>query len=477
MNSRPPLKILVIFPSCFYDLGPSGYDEVKSSPLMVASYLAGQAEVEYADFEVSIGCPTTPVQIRRFERRARAFLADRQPDIVALSCWTSLSYRSSLSVAKLTRELHPTALIVVGGYHATACPNDFVTQDHLFDYVIRGEGERSLAEIAQGLRSTGRPANTKVVDSPSLQPSQFVPVEWGLVDELLAQHFPDGIGTLCLYLSRGCPFECAFCVESLKDRCWRPWPVEHAAEQVQRTAERHTVRAIALGDACFGAKRSWRRRVLEELADMNPDYWILLETRPEFLDEEDVEMLSRMKAEVQFGIESCSPTMLRIMNKTRQPDKFLEKFRRLSHALSDRGVVHGANLIFNHPGETEQTLNETFEFIDRELDRSESALMWAGHGYMHFPGSFVDQNRPHYEQRYGTVFENPRWWSQEGDPFQEGRRVTPSAELSGERIDLWRRMYDARGQRFKDCLSDHAFQLAADTYFRDWRTDARYRGV
>jgi radical SAM superfamily enzyme YgiQ (UPF0313 family) len=477
MNSRPRPKILVVFPSYFHGVVAAGQDEVKSSPLLLASYLARRFEVEYADFELSIGCPTSAIQIKRFERRAREFLQARQPDIIAISCWTSLSYRSSMSVARLAREVHRDALIVTGGYHPTARPNDFITADSTIDYVIRGEGELALTEIANSLRTAGRPASTQVVDSASLQPSHFVPVDWGMADELLSTHYPDGVGTLCVYLSRGCPFECAFCIESLKDRCWRPWPVEHAVEQLHNAATRHAVRAIAIGDACFGVKRSWRRQVFQQLVEMKPDYWILLETRPEFLDDEDVKLLSKLKVQVQFGIESCSSQMLRTMNKTKHPEKFLERFRRLSHALSDHSVVHGANLIFNHPGETQQTLGETFEFVDRELDRSETALMWACHGYLHFPGSAVDQNRTHYEEQYGTVFEQPLWWLEEGDPFREGRRVVPSAELSGERIELWRRMFNERSQRLKDCLSDAAFQLAAETYFSDWRTDPRYRGV
>ncbi|HWR81779.1 MAG TPA: radical SAM protein [Candidatus Deferrimicrobium sp.] len=469
-------RILVVYPSYYsYSVQPMR-DEVKSSPLVLASYLSQHHPVEYADLQVSIGCPTSRVQIKRFERKVRQFLQTRQFDILAISCWTSLSYKTTMTTARLARELYPNCLIVVGGYHATARPNDFVTEDRVIDYVIRGEGETALRDIAQALPSGGRPSQTRIQDSPSLQPDSFVEMNWELVDRLVRSEFPGGVGTLCVYLSRGCPFECSFCVESLKDRCWRPLPPERAIQQVRRALERFNLQAIAFGDACFGVHARWRKKFLKLLVDLNPSCWVLFESRPEFLDDDDVRMLARLKTEIQFGIESGSPDMLRLMNKTRQPERFLADFRGLSRRLSEHGIVHGANLIFNHPGETRKTLQETFDYVDSMLTIRPSTLMWACHGYMHFPGSAVDRDRKLLEEQFGTQFLSPEWWHLDEDPYVSARRVISSTDLGAERLDLWKTMLSEREEALKGCLTPEAFHLAADNYFPHWKLDSRYVG-
>lgn len=474
MNAASKPAILLAYPSFLSGAEWSGRDEVKASQLILASYLAEHFPVEYVDFEIEIGRPVSPVQIRRFERKVREFLENRDYDILGISCWTSLSYKATMTIARIAREVHPKRLIVIGGYHPTARPEDFQTPDNLVDYVIQGEGEIAFREIAAAFPVSGRPPQTKVIAGPPLQPEQFVGVKWDLVDDMLRSRFSGGIGTLCIYLSRGCPFECAFCMEALKDHTWRPYSVEQAIEQVRIPMERYKVIALAFGDAVLGVQPAWRKEFFRRLVELNPQSWIFLETRPDFLDEEDIKMLSKLKAEIQFGVESCSPEMLRIMNKTRQPEKFLARFREVSHILSDYGVVHGANLIFNHPGETRRTLEETFAFVDAESARKDSSLIWASHGYLHFPGNEIDRNQSFYEQKYGTRFLSPDWWKGEDDPLVASRNIIPSRDLEGEGITLWKKMFGERQQQLKDCLTPKAFRLAAETYFPDWRLDSRY---
>ncbi len=297
-----------------------------------------------------------------------------------------------MSVAKIARELYPDRLIVVGGYHPTARPVDFQTPDNILDYLIRGEGELTLKQIAESFHSSGRPTETKIIDAPSVLPENFVDPNWDLIEPFLQTEFPSGIRSVALFLSRGCPFDCSFCMESLKERRWHPYPPEKAVQLVQTAVDRLKVGVVNFGDACFGLRSQWRKEFFKRLIETKPSYWITFETRPEFFDEEDIKLLSQLKVAIELGVESCSPTMLHLMNKTKNPDKFLEDFRRASRLFDQYGVIHMANIIFNHPGETEQTLNETFRFVDDMINTTNSSLTWACHGYMYLSG------KPHRAQ-------------------------------------------------------------------------------
>jgi radical SAM superfamily enzyme YgiQ (UPF0313 family) len=448
--------------------------EMKTSQLLMTSYLGQFFPVEYADFEITIGRANSPVQIKRYERKVREFLANRRFDILALSCWTSLSYQATLATARICRELFPEKLVVVGGYHASARPQEFVTPDNAIDYVICGEGELALKEIAEGFKVTGRPPETGIIKAPLFPSGEFVRINWNLVTDFFRSEFPQGILNVYLYLSRGCPFGCSFCMEPLKDRKWRSFSPQEAVAEMMLVGERFKPLGVAAADACFGLRSAWRKEFLTRLVDAAPKFWVVFETRPEYLDREDIELLSHLKVEIQFGVESCSPEILLLMRKTRQPQKFLENFRETSHLLSEKGVLHRANLIFNHPGETRRTLEETFSFIDRELANKGTSLMWATHVYMHFPGCELDVNRQYYEEKYGARFLRPEWWKGTDDQYEASMDCDPSGDLQGENRHLWKRMQDERTNAMKAALTPMAFKFAAAKYYPDWKSDPDY---
>jgi anaerobic magnesium-protoporphyrin IX monomethyl ester cyclase len=415
--------------------------------------------------------------VRRFERLVRDYLTQHPTDILALSCWSSVSYRATLTTAKIFRELYPDRLIVVGGYHPSARPEEFRTPDNLIDYVVCGEGELALKEIAERSVVQGRPQETVIIKAPTFPHELFVPCDWDLVDSFAKGGPPIRVTNIFVYLSRGCPFRCSFCMESLKDHKWRALSAEQSIKEIRTVIERFHPQAIAVADACFGLRPLWRKEFLRALAAANPSCWLVFETRPEYLDEEDIALLSALKVEMQFGIESCSPRILRLMNKTRQPERYLAGFREVSALMSKHRVLHRANLIFNHPGETRETLQETFVFLDSMLTAEHSYLIWAGHGYMHFPGCEVDRRRSHYEREFGTRFRRPEWWREEFVRFEDTLDVQPSSDLSGGDTDLWERMMKDRDQKLRSVLAPPAFTFAAWKYFWEWRDDDRYRQV
>jgi len=474
LNLNRPPRILLVYPSCFYGSGWVDRLELKASQLLLASYLVRFFPVEYADFEISLGPPSPPMQINRFIRKIREFLESREFDILALSCWASISYLSTLAIARLCRELYPEKLIVVGGYHPTGCSSDFLLPDQPVDYIVKGEGESALREIAENYRIWGRPAQPQVIDAPALKQGELVGHDWSLTDELVARHYPDGLRNIYIYLSRGCPFGCSFCMEPLKDRTWRAFSPEQAAQETFAAARRYNSKAVAICDACFGKRSQWRKEYLRVLRDAQPDFWLILETRPEYIDDEDIELLAGMKVEIQLGLESAAPRMLRLMKKTKQPLQFLSRFSTVSHKLSAHGIIHRANLIFNHPGETHQTLSETYAFIDAELKNRETTLLWAAVGYMHFPGCELYANMDYYQQEFGASFRGGEWWKKEEDQFQNSIMNLPSADITLDDFFLWRRLFEEREEAMKATLSDKAFRFAEAKYCPHWRDDARY---
>ena len=470
-------SILLAYPSSFNcSIGIDDVD-LKTSLLILGSYLSRYYPIEYIDFEIAVGRPNTPIQIKRFERQVRNYFATHEFDVLGLSCWTSMSYRATLVVARIFRELYPEKLIVVGGYHPTARPEEFEQPDQLFDYIVCGEGELAFRDIIDRYQLSGRPERTMIVQGVSTKAEEFVACDWNLVDSFTASHFPNGLQKLYVYLSRGCPFDCSFCMESLKDRRWRALTPQQAIDQIEDAVARYHSEVVGIADACFGLKPDWRKEFLRLLVQSDPSYQVIFETRPEYLDEDDIETLAQIKVEVQFGIESGSHQILRLMRKTKQPDKYLDRFRRLSQKLTQYHILHRANIIFNHPGETEKTLNETLSFVDTMLETPESYLFWICRPYMHYPGCELDRNHSYYERTFGTQFLSSDWWREDCDQYLASLGTVPSDDLTGQRKELWGQLLTEREDRFRNGLATTAFRYAAEKYFPEWLDDPRYQQI
>jgi radical SAM superfamily enzyme YgiQ (UPF0313 family) len=471
--SKSP-SILLIHPSCFHTPPTMERVDIKMSIFWLAAYLRRQFPVTVADFEIEIGRPDTPIQRKRYERLVREYLTTHEFDILAISCWTSLSYLATMTVARICRELYPDKLIVGGGYHATARPREFVTAERLFDYVVCLEGEFALTEIANNI-AAGRPSETKIIRGATVKAENLIPYDFDMIVDYLRLHnVPDG-NTLKIYMSRGCPFGCSFCMEPAKERIWRAFPPAQAVDILCEAVERFRPPLVGIADACFGMRPAWRREFLKLLAERKPQFPMIIETRAEYLDEEDIIYLTQLDIEVQFGIESCSPDMLRIMQKTKQPEKYLQRFSEISRRLDEHHVTHRANLIFNHPGETAKTVQETFAFMHQQLDRDNSHLIWIPNGYMHFPGCDVDINRRVYEEQYGAKFNCGEWWKEEADPILLSQRVIPSRDLDGPKLDLWSELWAVFQPLMGKALALKPFLYAAKRYYPGWQSDTRFK--
>jgi Radical SAM superfamily len=157
--------------------------------------------------------------------------------------------------------------------------------------------------------------------------------------------------------------------------------VLEAVETVLEIQETLQPRGIMILDACFGLDRDWRRAVLSELAErqLRCGFWI--QTRIDLIDEEDLALLAKLNVKIDLGVDSFSRTMLEIMRKTADADAYLEKFLDLSRNCSRWGIEHDAYLIFNHPGESEETIEEHETFLRRQVfPELRGGMLWLRSG-------------------------------------------------------------------------------------------------
>jgi protein-L-isoaspartate(D-aspartate) O-methyltransferase len=353
-------------------------------------------------------------------------------DVIALSIYSSFDHLKCEAIAAYARARWPDAVLVCGGYHASARPLDYVGERGGFDVCVIGEGERPMVQVVESVAGGAPLRGVTLGPDPIADLDELPASDWSLLARYrgVARRVASQAQ---VYLSRGCPFDCAFCMERAKrEVSWRPLSVERALAEVASLHAFLDLRGWTLyfGDALFGMRRRWRREFLEGLSRLRipvDKYWLLI--RVDLVEDEDLRLFGAANCGLGFGLESGDPGLLATIRKSGRLDDYLERMREISARARERDVPWGANVICGHPGETPGTLRNSAAYLAALFgDPRGTTGFLSVDPFRLYPGSPIDADRGYYERTFGTRFHRPRWW-EDGDPEFLAEWVDPSAEL------------------------------------------------
>ena len=104
-------------------------------------YLA--AVLEKNQYEVDV---LDSQALKLTHEEVRDEISRRKPDIVGITA-TTLTYKSALQIAKISKQVCPSCLTILGGCHATFWDDKALQECSELDIVVRNEGEQTLLEI------------------------------------------------------------------------------------------------------------------------------------------------------------------------------------------------------------------------------------------------------------------------------------------------------------------------------------------
>lgn len=313
---------------------------------------------------------------------------DDEPLVLGFTVMPGPQLQQAVPLASAIKRRHPNAIIVWGGYFPTqhwdvALRSDFV------DFVVRGHGELSFAELLAALHETqpqaagrdpsrfqsipglayrdpsGRPVSNPLAPIPRPKDLPLFNFERVPVERYLRRTFL-GDRTLGYHSSYGCPFFCNFCaVVNMVDGKWLPQTAAQVAAVVRGYAERWGVDAVEFYDNNFFVDE---RRVAEfsaQIKDMGLRWWgeARIDTLLKFSDETWQLMAGSGLSMVFMGAESGSAETLKRMHKggTMHPDKTLEIARRMARW----GIVPEFSFVMGNPPDPEADVDDTIAFIRR----------------------------------------------------------------------------------------------------------------
>jgi radical SAM superfamily enzyme YgiQ (UPF0313 family) len=304
----------------------------------------------------------------------KAVVSGFAPDIVGITV-LSVKASSGARVAAICKEVDDRITVAVGGDHPTVLAARTL-QDANIDFVVRGEGEASMADLVAHLqdgngRRLAHVAGLSYREGEEIHHNaarELIPDLDGLplpaIDALMQLDSYRPVDFGAIMSSRGCPYACTFCgVANLWSRKVRYRSVASVIREMEWLKETYGTEYFSFRDASFTLSRKRVEELCGEIIrrDMRIDWECL--TRPDLLDEAMVEAMKRSGCvTVRIGLESGSKTILEHMKKHLD----LDAVRRAAQILTEHGLYWAAYLLVGTPMETKETVKETLAFV-REI--------------------------------------------------------------------------------------------------------------
>jgi radical SAM superfamily enzyme YgiQ (UPF0313 family) len=245
---------------------------------------------------------------------------------------------------------------------------------------IVGEGEEAFRALASGLELGREAPDLPNLLAPGRIPARPRPPGATFTEEggLPARELLDnrrylelgGMGNI--QTKRGCPFSCIYCTyPCISGSSLRLRSPEGVAGEMALLSRRFGVDHVFFVDDIFNWPHAHALAICESIAARAPGVgWSCFAT-PLGMTPELARAMKRAGCRgVEFGTDAGSSRMLASLGKPFS----LDDVERASGACREAGLPDAHYLIFGGPGETPETLSETFDFFDRIRPRAVLAL-------------------------------------------------------------------------------------------------------
>jgi radical SAM superfamily enzyme YgiQ (UPF0313 family) len=342
------------------------------------AYVASTIAMDHEVFVIDLAFHRSHWQVILKERLMQA-----NPEVIGISCLT-FNYAEAMAVSKLAKEVIPRATIVFGGTHPTIMPEETLNNETV-DAVCIGEGEVTFNEYlnaleagksSHGIEGIWYKHHGRVIKNelrPWIQDLDSIAYpDWDQWEIERYLSLPTPLHkTIPVLASRGCPYECAFCVnqflrDSIPGKYVRFRSAQNIIDEIKRNKQRYSARGfqiVAFIDDIFGMKKEifydFCSRFTREGLDQNI-VW-LCNTRANLVDAQWVE--SAVNAGcfyIKMGIEAGDPYL---RNKIYRKHLKAEEIKRCHRIVRRHDVLTQYNFILGGPGETKETLQATLDLL------------------------------------------------------------------------------------------------------------------
>ena len=302
----------------------------------------------------------------RFDSLSQVFdaISNNNPEFIGISVMTGPQIHYALKICESIKKEFNKIKIVWGGIHSTILPTQTL-QNKFIDFVIRGEGEKAYHELVSGknlsqIKGLSFKKGKKIFHNPNynrLTSSEIneLSIPWSLITP--KRYIRNG--NLNIITSRGCPFKCAFCYNTLFNNVWRGWTGEKCIQELDKCLDFGAKKITFYDDYFFG--NSKRINILFDYFKEQNIRW-KAELRVNRLNYSLAEEAkSHGCIQMYFGAESGSQRVLNILNKNISIKDIIQSAK----ITKDTDLSADYSWMIGIPGETKTDVKKTIALIKK----------------------------------------------------------------------------------------------------------------
>jgi radical SAM superfamily enzyme YgiQ (UPF0313 family) len=279
------------------------------------------------------------------------------PELVGVSVLTGPVLKVCEELSKMAKDAG--AEVAWGGIFPSTFPK-MCLDSGVVDYVVKGEGEVTFTALVESNREDR-------VKLPNINFNPPPAVPFLNLDDLPFPNFElvemNRYESVILQTSRGCPYRCRFCVipgywAKHGIAGWRAYSAEKVFAMIAYLRHMYGYKNIILSDDNLPVDRQRALRLFHLTSKLDVSYYMF--SRVNYTDDELMHAYKKGKVkQIQFGIESGSDRVLKLMQK----DSTVAMNEKAIMQCHKHGIFADCSLMVAYPGETIEDMKMTEEFV------------------------------------------------------------------------------------------------------------------
>ncbi|SNT17021.1 Radical SAM superfamily enzyme YgiQ, UPF0313 family [Anaerovirgula multivorans] len=289
-----------------------------------------------------------------------------QPDIVGFSCYI-WNIEMIHQISRLLKKIMPDITIIFGGPEVSFEVKPMMELNDAIDIIVMGEGEETFPKLIQSLKN-----NEDYSEIPSIafraRGEAFInddclpQIEMGRIPFPYGEEKIDQDKIVYYESSRGCPFQCQYCLSSSFQGV-RFRPLEMVKKEIKYFID-HEVKQVKFIDRTFNAKKSYAMEIMQYILQHNRGKTNFhFEVTADLIDDDMLEFLLTVPVglfQFEIGIQSTHEETLHAIQRKMNFERLQKVVNKISRG---KNIHQHLDLIVGLPKEDYFTFRKSFNDV------------------------------------------------------------------------------------------------------------------
>jgi len=273
------------------------------------------------------------------------------PDIIGIGVyiWNALEVQELLHIIK---KVSPKTTVILGGPEVTYTPYR-VNFDEA-DFIIKGEGDEAFYNLVNAILKNNPPQNPIVEMSMANLKELSLPYKY-YTDSDIANRY------IYVEISRGCPFECEFCLSSMDEKV-RAFNLDEVLAEFEILWQRGA-RNFKFVDRTFNLNMKTANKILDFFLSKDEEYFAHFEVIPDHFPlslREKIKLFPHGSLQLEIGIQTLNPEVAKNISRQLNLEKVYDNITFLEQET--HAHIH-LDLIVGLPGESLESFGKNLDTL------------------------------------------------------------------------------------------------------------------